>query len=137
MTSRYYWILSLLTFCFGITVVCVHAQDIPPAVQSHLDQQGMTADEARQMATQLGIDLTNPRQAAQRARELGIPDTQIRALLLAVQAENAARGNSNLVLPPLDAGTVTAPGYGPLAMLAPEATVPTSIDFGQWRWLLG
>ena len=63
------------------------AQDIPPAVQQELRRRGLTPEEARREAERLGIDLSDPEQAAQRARELGIPESQIQALLEAVRQE--------------------------------------------------
>ena len=63
-----------------------HAQNIPESVQRELERQGLTPEEARERARQLGIDLSNPDQAIRRARELGIPEARIQALLQAVRA---------------------------------------------------
>jgi len=67
----------------------VHAQEIPQPVQEEIRRRGMTVEEARREAERLGIDLSNPEQAARRARELGIPESQIQAMLRAVQQEQA------------------------------------------------
>jgi hypothetical protein len=45
----------------------------------------MTEEQAREQAARMGIDLDNPAQAAQRARELGIPEATIQRLLRAVR----------------------------------------------------
>ena len=67
-------------------------QDVPEAVQRELDRQGLTVEEARRQARQLGIDLSNPQQALRRARQLGLPEARIQALLQAVQpAEQQAQ----------------------------------------------
>lgn len=65
----------------------VLAQDLPPSVQQRLEEQGMTADEARREALRLGIDLSNPEAAVARARQLGIPEALIQDMLSAVAAE--------------------------------------------------
>ncbi|PSQ97772.1 MAG: sugar ABC transporter substrate-binding protein [Bacteroidetes bacterium SW_9_63_38] len=64
-------------------------QEVPDAVQQELDKRGMTLEQARQQMQQLGIDPSNPQQAAQRARELGVPEARIQALM---QAAGAAGG---------------------------------------------
>lgn len=53
----------------------------------------MTVQEARQRLRQLGIDPNNPEQAAQRARELGVSEARIQALLQAVQDRQGDGGS--------------------------------------------
>ncbi len=78
----------------------VAAQDVPADVQRELDRRGLTAEEARRQAQQMGIDLSNPVQAAQRARELGIPESTIQRLLRAVrEADVAAAADTTQILP--------------------------------------
>ncbi|PEN14680.1 sugar ABC transporter substrate-binding protein [Longibacter salinarum] len=85
----------------------------------------MTVQEARMRAQQLGIDLNNPQQAIRRARELGIPESQIQAIIQAVQPEDlqeqpqlgTTRDTSKVPAYPVLAGT-------------PEIT-PDSIGKGQ------
>ncbi|WP_022835855.1 SLBB domain-containing protein [Salisaeta longa] len=67
-------------------------QPVPEAVQDELERRGMTVQEARQRAQALGIDLSNPQQAIRRARQLGIPEARIQALLQAVRQSQAASG---------------------------------------------
>ena len=87
------WILWLgvLSMCAG-TINMVHAQEIPRSVQQKLNQNGMSADEARREALRLGIDLTNPESAVIRARQLGIPETLIQEMLGAVAEEEELNG---------------------------------------------
>ena len=67
----------------------VAAQNLPPAIQQELDRRSMSPEEARAMAQQLGINLNDPIQAAQRARELGVPETTIQEMLRAVRQQQA------------------------------------------------
>ena len=69
------------------------AQEVPDAVQQKLDRRGMSLEDARQQMQQLGIDPSNPQQAAQRARELGIPEARIQALM---QATGESGGQTGL-----------------------------------------
>ncbi|SHK08580.1 SLBB domain-containing protein [Rhodothermus profundi] len=70
-----------------LSTVAALAQEIPQSVQEELRRRGMTLEEARREAERLGIDLSDPEQAVQRARELGIPESHIQAMLEAVQQE--------------------------------------------------
>lgn len=80
--------VGILCWAFvGLGAAVSYAQEIPPAVQEEIQRRGMTVEEARREAARLGIDLSNPEQAAQRARELGIPESQIQAMLRAVEQE--------------------------------------------------
>lgn len=73
-------------------------QQVPDEVQQELDRRGLTVQEARQRARQLGIDLSNPEQAIRRARELGIPESQIQAIIRAVETGDGASSDSLRVL---------------------------------------
>ncbi len=85
------------------------AQEVPPEVRSELQRRGLTPDEARRQAEQLGIDLSNPMQAAQRARELGVPEATIQRLLRAVRQVEAPADTTTAVLKPVvDAVDTTA-----------------------------
>ena len=77
----------------GVWIGPAQAQQIPEEAREELERRNLTVEEARRRAQQLGIDLSDPRQAVQRARELGIPESQIRAILQAVQSDttDAAR----------------------------------------------
>lgn len=71
------------------------AQEAVPAVppqdiEQELKSRGMTVQEAIKRATQLGIDLSNPQQAAARARQLGLPESQIQLMLGQTQTSEAA-----------------------------------------------
>lgn len=108
------------------------AQEIPEEIQRELQAQGMTLEEARLRAQQLGINLNNPRQATQRARELGIPEAQIRAMLRAVEA---ARQASLTTADSTQLPTVTGVSVAPLDTLvradsAAPALRPPSPFFG-------
>lgn len=88
--------LVLFLFLAGVLIVprSVQAQqqDVPESVQQELDRRGMTVEEARRRAEQLGIDLNNPEQAIRRARQLGIPESQIQAILEATQGQEIGGG---------------------------------------------
>ncbi len=78
-------ITALLVALVSVFVVPQsRAQEVPADVQRELRQRGMTEEQAREQAARMGIDLDNPAQAAQRARELGIPEATIQRLLRAV-----------------------------------------------------
>ncbi|HHP7239306.1 SLBB domain-containing protein [Longibacter sp.] len=93
MLKRIILLLSLITAIgWGMPLQVqaqVPQQEVPEEVQRELDRRGMTVEEARRRAEQLGIDLSNPQQAIRRARELGIPESQIQAIVRAVQPEQA------------------------------------------------
>lgn len=68
------------------------AQEVPPAVQREIERRGLTVEEARREAQRLGIDLSDPEQALQRARALGIPEVQVqRWLQVLTDAETTER----------------------------------------------
>lgn len=93
------------------------AQQVPESVRQELQRQGMTVEEARRQAEQMGIDLSDPEQAVQRARQLGVPEARIQALLRAydqsMQMEfgGAVGGPSGqaLLRPTLAGGAVVSP----------------------------
>jgi protein involved in polysaccharide export with SLBB domain len=93
------WISSTLcVFLVALTVFpgAVQAQqrsDLPEEAQQALEEREMTVQEARQRLRQLGIDPNNPEQAAQRARELGVSEARIQALLQAVQDRQGDGGS--------------------------------------------
>jgi protein involved in polysaccharide export with SLBB domain len=60
-------------------------EDLPEEARQALEERGLTVEEARQRLRQLGIDPSNPQEAARRARQLGVPEARIQALLQAVQ----------------------------------------------------
>jgi len=64
--------------------------DVPEKVQQEVEKHGMTVDQAKKEASRLGIDLSNPDQAAQRARELGVPEAKIQELLRAAETQPEA-----------------------------------------------
>ncbi|MBO6577045.1 MAG: SLBB domain-containing protein [Rhodothermales bacterium] len=76
----------LLSFFLLAVAAPVAAQNVPPAIQQELNRRNMTEAEARAMAQQLGVNLNDPVQAAQRARELGVPEPTIQEMLRAVRS---------------------------------------------------
>lgn len=81
-------VLCLVAFGLGLTPsVYAQQQDVPPELRRELQRRGLTVQEARQRARQLGIDPSRPAEAAQRARELGVPESQIQLLLQVAQAD--------------------------------------------------
>ncbi len=82
------------TFALLLTANLLLAQEtvpevLPQVIEQELKSRGMTAREAAQQAAQLGIDLSNPRQAAARARQLGLPESQVQMLLQQSQGVEA------------------------------------------------
>ena len=71
-------------------------EDLPEEAQQVLEERGLTVEEARQRLRQLGVDPSNPQQAARRARQLGIPEARIQALLQAVRARQDTTGIDSL-----------------------------------------
>jgi protein involved in polysaccharide export with SLBB domain len=55
--------------------------DIPPDVMDALRSRGIDVEQALSQAEELGIDLRDPQRAALRARQLGIPESQIQEML--------------------------------------------------------
>ncbi len=107
--------LGVFLCVFGLALMAVHPapaqqrEDVPEAAQQELEDRGMTVQEARQRLQQLGIDPSNPQQAARRARELGIPEARIQALLEAARQRQQDSGTES-------AGEVpTTPSYPVLA----------------------
>ena len=59
----------------------VGTADVPPDVAAELARRGLTVEQAVQQAEALGIDLSDPEQAATRARALGVPEWQVEQYL--------------------------------------------------------
>ena len=108
-----------IALCLGVFLMAggvesARAQQVPESVQQQLDEQGMTVEQARRQAEQLGIDLSNPQQAAQRARQLGIPEARIQALLRAYNqsrqpGQTGTPGTQPQLRPTLSGGAVVSP----------------------------
>ncbi|WP_103027125.1 SLBB domain-containing protein [Salinibacter altiplanensis] len=85
------WILSVCcVFLVAGTVLpgaapAQQREELPEEAQQELEERGMTVQEARQRLRQLGIDPSNPEQAARRARQLGVPEARIQSLLQAAR----------------------------------------------------
>lgn len=99
---------AILVALLCVAVLPAAAQDVPPEVRNELQQRGLTPDEARRQAEQMGIDLSNPVQAAQRARELGVPESVIQRLLRAVQQVEVPADTTVLLKPVVDVVDTTA-----------------------------
>ena len=63
----------------------VYAQGVPQSIQDQLNT--MSPEEARREAIRLGIDLSDPEAAIERARELGVPESLVQQMLDAVASE--------------------------------------------------
>ena len=79
-------LVAILCFVMvGLSIVgpaqAQQQQEVPEEVRRELQRRGLTVEEARERARQLGIDPSRPEEAAQRARELGVPESQIQLLL--------------------------------------------------------
>ena len=81
------WVFVFGGFLLSTSIVWeTNAQEVPRSVQEQLER-GMSAEEARREAIRLGIDLSDPEIAVQRARELGIPESLIQEMLAAIETE--------------------------------------------------
>ncbi len=66
-------VYTLLIIAFLVAVpVSTSAQVLPAEIRRELARNNLTESEARGLAARLGINLDDPVQAAQRARELGV-----------------------------------------------------------------
>lgn len=74
----------------------VSEEDLPASAREELERRGMTIEEARRRAELMGIDLSNPQQAIWRARELGIPESQIREMINVVQGTQATAPSAGI-----------------------------------------
>ncbi len=79
--------MIVICFIFSPFLWGQQSEDVPEKVQQEAEKHGMTVDQAKKEASRLGIDLSNPDQAAQRARELGVPEAKIQELLRASEAQ--------------------------------------------------
>lgn len=96
MNKRLFLFIAVLTISL-LAQISLIAQQVTPAVEQELARQGMTVEEARQQAQQLGINLNDPEQAAARARELGVPESRIQRMLNAVnQSQQPATPESTM-----------------------------------------
>jgi len=88
----------LCALLVGLAVVGVpdsqaqEREDLPEEARQELEERGLTIEEARQRLRQLGIDPSNPEQAARRARDLGVPEARIQALLQAARQRQDTTG---------------------------------------------
>lgn len=107
--------------------------DIPEEVQQELQRRGMTLQEARRRAQQLGIDLSNPQQAAQQARQLGIPEARIQALMQAVQGgQQGLQARTGGAMPDTMDTPALAPANPPFPVLAGTPVIqPGSLSVDQ------
>ncbi|MFT7553020.1 MAG: polysaccharide export outer membrane protein [Rhodothermales bacterium] len=87
----------VLLFLFPLLPSSAGAQVVPPAIQQELNQRNMSQAEARAMAQQLGINLNDPVQAAQRARELGVPESTIQEMLNAIKTQDEEAAASAVI----------------------------------------
>ncbi|MCS3697413.1 SLBB domain-containing protein [Salinibacter ruber] len=107
-------------------------QEIPESIQEELDARNMSPAEARKRARQLGIDLSNPEQAARQARERGIPEARIQALLEAAR-EGEPTDSAGVAAQPLTQTQVAEEGAAPPDTTEPDPSSesePSSEDGG-------
>jgi len=95
MTRSVRYAATIAVLLCALVTAPLYAQDIdpddlPPEVQAELDRRGLSPQEALREAERLGIDPTNPDQAERRARELGIPESQIRLWRSLIEAQEQA-----------------------------------------------
>ncbi len=119
----------LCVFVVAVTAaapaVAQQREDLPEAAQQELERRDMSVQEARQRLRQLGVDPSNPEQAAERARELGVPEARVQALLQAAQQRQGAGGETG-------AASTDVPTNPPYPTLAGTPTIdPDSVAVGQ------
>ena len=128
MTHRLSVWIGLVVFATGLFLVATppalaQQQDVPEEVRQELQRRGMSVEEARQRARELGIDLSNPQRALRQAERLGLPTERARALLEAARQDTTDRG------PRMATDTTSAPPY---PTLTKRPTIePDSIDRGR------
>ena len=110
--------------------------DLPEEVQRELDKRGMTLQEARSRLRQLGIDPSNPQQAARRARQLDVPEARIQALLQVAKGRREDGQAPTRDARPMGRDTVggpaLAPANPPYPVLAGTPKIePGSLSVGQ------
>ena len=99
-------------------------QEVPEEIRRELQRRGLTLQEARNRARQLGIDPSRPEEAAQRARQLGIPESQVQLLL------DVARSRSSTAADAIDP-TRPATEEDAFVFLSGTPTIePDSIEVG-------
>ncbi len=120
-----------LLFLVSLLPSSAGAQVIPPAIQQELNQRNMSEAEARAMAQQLGINLNDPVQAAQRARELGVPESTIQEMLNAIKTQNDGAAATAVVgAVPIDPSAAVLP---PPASLGSTEAAQQASEAGQLR----
>ncbi|MEM1127258.1 MAG: hypothetical protein AAGI71_11455, partial [Bacteroidota bacterium] len=93
----------------------LQAQEVNPAIRQELERRGLTVEEARREAARLGIDLSDPVQAAARARELGVSEAQIQSWLALEEeaaqfrADSTGLGSQDRLAPVLSGLAVWSP----------------------------
>ena len=84
--------LLLVVAGFGVLAGNSHGQVLPAELQRELARNNLSESEARGLAEQLGINLHDPVQASQRARELGVSEAVIHRLLRAIAQADPLTG---------------------------------------------
>ncbi len=77
----------LMVAPIALAPLSANAQVLSEEIQRELARNNLTESEARELAAQLGIDLDDPVQASQRARELGVSETVIQRMLRAIEPQ--------------------------------------------------
>ncbi|HCL00440.1 MAG TPA: sugar transporter [Candidatus Marinimicrobia bacterium] len=72
--------IFLLFFISGIAFA-QQSGEVPVKVRQEIAEYGLTTGQAKREAKRLGIDITNPEQAAAKARAMGLPESKIQELL--------------------------------------------------------
>jgi len=96
---------GVLLGAVSVRPVQAQQQEVPEEVRQELERRGMTVQEARQRARELGINLDNPQQALRQAERLGLPTERIRALLQAARQDTTRQRQAPV------SDTTTAPPY--------------------------
>jgi len=108
--------LGLLLLSAGGRPLHAQQQAVPDSVREALSDRDVTPEEARRRARTLGLDLSDPQQAARQARQRGIPEARVQALLEAVGQRPGA--DSTVQDDPSSSAGATAP--------PPDTTTPPS-----------
>lgn len=83
-------LFSLLVLFLFSTISAQEGGDVPQKVQQEVKAHGMTVDQAKSEAKKMGVDLSNPQQAAQKARQMGIPESKIQEMLLSTEKQQTS-----------------------------------------------
>lgn len=124
---------SAILFVISMTggwgpVVHAQQQEVPDSVREEFEARNLSPEQARRRAQELGINLSNPEQAAKQARRRGIPEARLQALMRAVEQNSDVDTTEEQLSATEAAATGVAPAdsTSPVSKRAPVDTTDTT-----------